>query len=150
MTRLSAGKPRVTLSPPRMKMLLVAIVAMGCGADRNPDGISLAEMTQRQCASLTRELASSADEYRTSKPTTSLRYGRTRDERGPASLQLLGRMMSCLGVRRGEQAKLDALGNRLAIAGQTFRESGDRPESIAALDALAAIASEIDALPLRD
>lgn len=128
--------------------LLVALA--GCRGDRNPDGISLAEMTQRQCRQLTNELAIVASEYRASKPGQYLRFGMTFEERGFVSFQVLSRLDSCLGVRRGEQATLDDLGRRLAITREQFSAIHDAQKSAAGLDALAAISREIDALPLRD
>lgn len=149
MTRLSERKHRGTLPAVLVtRSLAFAVVALvACGADRNPDGLSLADATRRQCASVTSELALAADEYR---QATTHRYGRTSQERGPVSIQISGRLLACLGARRGEQAALDEISRGIAIQTQRFSEAVAPAEAAQALDALVALGKASDALPLRD
>lgn len=149
MKRLSERKHRSTLPAVRVtrSLAFAAMALAACGADRNPDGLSLADATRRQCASVTSELALAADEYRLDKTS---RYGRTPLERGPVSVQLSSRLLACLGARRGEQAKLDEISRGIAIQTQRFSEAAATAEAAQALDALVALGKTTDALPLRD
>lgn len=151
MRRLSAGKPRGTLGPVYgIGSLAVVMVLVGCGADRNPDGVSLGEITRRQCASVSTDLAVAAGEYGASTETTFLRYGRSPAERALVAVQLSGRLLPCLGARRGDAAARDQLARGIAVQSQRFGESATTAEAARALGELAALGKQIDALPLRD
>ena len=136
----------------RIQLLVVVTTLAACTGKRDVagDGFTLAEATQRHCEMFKTELARAADEYRATRPNQFRAYGDSSRERGVAGLQLVRQLEHCVFVRNIERSQLDAISRRVAVAEQGFREANEPAAVAGELDKLAAIAREIDALPLRD
>jgi hypothetical protein len=128
--------------------VVVGLLVSGCN-DKNDQIDKLVWYTDSYCHMLRYDLEQEVQCYH-ERDRSALSFGFDLATRGPVSLELMRGLTYCVNVRRVDPAVRDGLSLRFGAALARFGRTDVFVEALAALDELAVVAAEIDALPLID
>jgi hypothetical protein len=145
-------------------LCLGIVVVLACGGKQS-EGRPLSEWVHFHCHAVQWDLGMAAVKYKTfaesvagarldagqrERAESSLLYGAHFRQRSIASMQLHRTLSFCTLVRDLEETRSTALLDRVSLATAAFGERDDPAEMSRAMTELAAVAAELDTLPIRD
>ena len=147
----------------RWPLILTVLLAASCSRTKGRN--SLADRVDFACGLLTSELATAAEKYREyagwiaegrlspgqqGRAETNLQYGTTERERRVAGHGVHQQLRFCATTRDIDDHRSGAFLTRAADAVEKFKWGMDPAQTATSVKALADLAAEIKALPIRD